>query len=62
MLGFNETNNEAEYEALLSGLWMARELGIMQLIVHCDSQLVANQLTGEYTTRDDRMAAYVAEA
>ena len=61
-LGFNASNNEAEYEALLSGLRMAKDLGIVWMKAHCDSQLVANQLTGEYAARDERMAAYVAEA
>ena len=37
-LRLNASNNEAEYEALLSGLRMAKENGIMQLIVQCDSQ------------------------
>lgn len=41
---------------------MDRELGIRQLNVHCNSQLVANQLTGEYVARDNRKAAYVLEA
>ncbi|KAJ8648880.1 hypothetical protein MRB53_001903 [Persea americana] len=36
-LGFTASNNEAEYETLLSGLRIARELGIKWLIVHCDS-------------------------
>ena len=60
-LGFVALNNEAEYEALLSGLRTAKELGIKQLIVHCDSQLVANQLNEEYAARDDRMIAYIKE-
>ena len=46
-LGFNASNNEAEYEALLAGLRMAKDLGKTRLKVHCDSQLVANQLTRE---------------
>ena len=61
-LGFAASNNEAEYEALLSRLRTAKELRIKQLIVHCDSQLVANQSNGEYAARDDRMIAYVKEA
>ncbi|KAJ8639768.1 hypothetical protein MRB53_016462 [Persea americana] len=61
-LGFAVSNNEAKYEALLSGLRTAKELGIKQLIVHCDSQLVTNQLNGEYAAHDDRMIAYVKEA
>ena len=61
-LGFAASNNEAEYKALLSKLRTAKELRIKHLIVHCNSQLVANQLNGEHAARDDRMIAYVKEA
>ncbi|KAJ8615053.1 hypothetical protein MRB53_034425 [Persea americana] len=61
-LGFAAANNEVDYKALLSELRIAKELGIKRLIVHCDSQLVANQLNGEYVARDDWMVAYVIEA
>ena len=52
-LGFAVSNNEAEYEALLSVLRTVKELGTRRLIVHRDSQFVANQLNGEYAIRDD---------
>ena len=52
-LGFTASNNEAEYEALLSVLRTVKELGTRRLIVHRDSQFVANQLNGEYAIRDD---------
>ncbi|KAJ8627685.1 hypothetical protein MRB53_020992 [Persea americana] len=61
-LGFVESNNEAECKALLSGLRTTKELGIRLLIVHYDSQLVANQLNGEYAARDDQMVAYIVKA
>lgn len=32
------------------------------LIIHCDSQLVANQLTGEYAARNQMMEAYMGLA
>ena len=32
------------------------------LQIFCDSQLVANQISGEYQARDDRMSAYVTVA
>ncbi|XP_070026373.1 uncharacterized protein [Nicotiana sylvestris] len=38
------TNNEAEYEAVITGLELARELGIEQIIIKSDSQLVVNQM------------------
>ena len=37
---FSATNNGAEYEALIAGLKITKELGIDQLQVHSDSQLV----------------------
>lgn len=33
------TNNEAEYEALLAGLRLAKDLGIIAVEIYCDSQL-----------------------
>lgn len=59
-LDFPATNNEAEYEALLAGLRMARELGIQRLQVYCDSLLITNQISGEYTAHNPNMAAYMA--
>ena len=43
-LHFPASNNMAEYEALLSGLRIAIELGIKCLDVCGDSQLVINQV------------------
>ena len=43
-LHFPASNNMAEYEALLSGLRIAIELGIKCLVVHDDSQLVIDQV------------------
>ncbi|GJW88585.1 reverse transcriptase domain-containing protein [Tanacetum coccineum] len=39
---FAATNNEAEYEALIAGLWIAEQIGIKNLQANVDSQLVAN--------------------
>uniref|UniRef100_A0A2N9HKT5 Uncharacterized protein n=1 Tax=Fagus sylvatica TaxID=28930 RepID=A0A2N9HKT5_FAGSY len=58
-LGFGASNNEAEYEALLHGLRAARRLGADPLTIYCDSQLIANQFTGEYMAKDERMIAYL---
>lgn len=46
-LGFITSNNESEYKALIVGLKKAKILGVENLVVHCDSQLAANQLTEE---------------
>jgi len=45
------TNNEAKYEAVIAGLELARELGINQIVIKSDSQLVVNQMLGTYTDR-----------
>ncbi|GJZ17319.1 reverse transcriptase domain-containing protein [Tanacetum coccineum] len=41
---FEATNNEAEYEALISGLRIAEQMGIKNLQANVDSRLVANQV------------------
>ena len=57
-LKFTASNNEAEYEALLIGLRTAKKLDATHLQVFCDSQLVANQISGEYQARDERMGLF----
>lgn len=46
-----ETNNVAEYTALLRGLEAARELGVRRLRVRMDSELVVRQLQGLYRVK-----------
>ena len=57
-LDFKASNNEAKYEAVLAKLNSAKTLGAKNLIVHCDSLLIASQINGEYMARDECMAAY----
>ncbi|XP_016173632.1 uncharacterized protein LOC107616151 [Arachis ipaensis] len=40
---FQVTNNQAEYEALLAGLRLAKEIEVPKLRVYCDSLLVVQQ-------------------
>jgi ribonuclease HI len=47
------TNNVAEYQALLLGLQVARELGASELEVVGDSELIAKQITGAYRVRHE---------
>jgi ribonuclease HI len=46
------TGNVAEYRAVIAGLELAGRLGIGELDVYLDSQLVVRQLTGEYRTKN----------
>src|SRR5256886_10191408 len=47
------TNNVAEYNALLIGLQLAHRLGVRKLQAYGDSELIVNQLRGEYEVRSD---------
>jgi len=57
-LHFPASNNMAEYEALLSGLRIAIELGVKRLDVRGDSQLVIDQVIKEFSCHDPKMEAY----
>ncbi len=46
-----QTNNVAEYRALIEGLKIARLYHPNQLICHLDSELIVKQLSGEYAVR-----------
>jgi len=50
------TNNRAEYQALRLGLERAKELGVQQLSVFMDSQLVVNQVNGIYKIKNPDLA------
>ena len=52
-------NNEAEYEALLIGLSLAKALGAKNLIVQADSQLIIGQVKGDYEAKEERMLKYL---
>jgi ribonuclease HI len=58
---FHATNNTAEYEELVAGLRLAKELGIRRLLIRGDSQLMAKQVQKEYGCNDDKMSDYLAE-
>lgn len=45
------TNNVAEWRALVAGLAKARELGIDEIVVRMDSELVVRQVTGVYRVK-----------
>ena len=60
-LDFPTTNNEAEYEALVAGLDLARAAGAENMIMHCDSQAITSQINGDYECRNERMKKYLEE-
>ena len=60
-MGFKSINNEVEYEVLLARLRIATELGVDSLDAFSDSQLVVNQVQGDYLAKDTRRLAYLDE-
>ncbi|XP_075654649.1 uncharacterized protein LOC142624784 [Castanea sativa] len=58
-LQFPATNNEAEYEVVLTGLRIAKALGVRNLKLNFNSKLVVRQMTNEYKTKEDRMKRYL---
>jgi ribonuclease HI len=58
-LEFKATNNMAEYEALIFGLSAALSLGIRQLLVKGDSQLIIKHVCGECSCNEPRLVAYL---
>ena len=59
IFGFQASNNEAEYEAIIAGLNLAHSLEINQLEVCSDSQLVVRQIEDTYEAKSGRMILYL---
>ena len=49
------TNNVAEYSALIAGLEKAVELGVDELSVISDSELMVKQMRGEYKVKNEAL-------
>ena len=58
-LDFSTTNNEAEYEALIASLDLAKAAGATSVVIYCDSQVVTNQVNGNYECKGERMKRYL---
>ncbi|XP_068500591.1 uncharacterized protein [Phaseolus vulgaris] len=56
---FKASNNQAEYEAPITGMLLAKEMRAWSLLAKSDSQLVTGQVTREYQANDPQMAAYL---
>jgi ribonuclease HI len=56
------TNNVAEYRALVAGLQKAVELGVSELEVVSDSELLVRQMRGEYKVKNAALRELSLEA
>lgn len=51
----HQTNNTAEYEALIRALQQAQRLSATGVMVHSDSELLVKQMTGAYQVKNPRL-------
>ncbi len=56
------TNNEAEYQALIHALKLARKLKLNDLKIYSDSELIVRQINGSYKVKNKRMKRYHTQA
>ena len=56
------TNNVAEYRGLVAGMEKAAELGVRELEVVSDSQLLVNQMRGDYRVKNEALRQLWEEA
>ena len=56
------TVNEAEYSALISGLYNVRAMGATEVEVYSDSQLIVNQMKGTWMCHSKPLKEFKAEA
>jgi len=57
-LKFRCTNNMVEYEALLLGLKLIKSLGAAKDSILSDSDVIIQQMKGNFVTNDNRLRAY----
>jgi ribonuclease HI len=58
-LDFSCTNNIAEYEALLLGLWKLKAMGIRRAVLKTDSQVISGHIDKSYKARDPKLEKYL---
>ena len=56
---FLATNNEAEYEGILTRRRLGKALGATNLLVQNDSKLMIRKIKGDYEAKEERMQKYV---
>lgn len=62
LLKFKTSNNQAEYEALIVSLELAKDMGAKKVVCRTDSQLVVGQMNGEFQVKEDHLSRYFHKA
>ncbi|GJV80403.1 reverse transcriptase domain-containing protein [Tanacetum coccineum] len=55
-LNFSNSNNDAEYEAMLAGLIIAAKMKVEKMHAYVDSKWVASQVEGSYKAKNNKKA------
>jgi ribonuclease HI len=58
-LDFSCTNNIAEYEAFLLGLWKLKAMGIRRAVLKTDSQVISGHIDKSCKARDPKLEKYL---
>ena len=58
-LEFIATNNQAEYEALIAGLELAKVVKSDRVKIRTDFQLVANHVSDRFQLKEEKMKQYL---
>jgi ribonuclease HI len=58
-LDFSCTNNIAEYEALLLGLWKLKAMGIRRAVLKTDSQVISGHVDKSCRARDTKLEKHL---
>ncbi|PNY11290.1 gag-pol polyprotein [Trifolium pratense] len=56
---FKASNNQAEYEALIARMKLAKAMEVKDLRAMSDSQLVTNQVSGKFQTKESQLIKYL---
>jgi ribonuclease HI len=56
------TNNVAEYKALIAGIKGAKKLEYDEIEIFCDSQLIVEQVKGNYKVKKEHLKGLCSEA
>ena len=54
-------HNKVGYEALVAGLDLAKTTRAASVIIHCESQVVTNQVNDDYECKGGRMKKYLEQ-
>ena len=54
------TNNEVEYEVVLSSLDLAKAPGVLSIVIHSNLQVIIGHINGDYEAKGGQMKEYLS--